>query len=155
MPTLEIKLTVPEGTTVQIVSFDGNVLAAAPPDQHDSVARYWSDFLSDNARKIYGAAARIESVKGPGYTLEDIAHNLSLDYQSVRSIHRTSGRTAKLWREATGTDEPIRLIDCDYEWRAEHDGMRTTYQLPPGIAEAIAHAPLHPNGPVHVQGAGG
>jgi hypothetical protein len=91
MPTLEIKLTVLDGTTVQIVGFDGNVPAAASPAQEDNVARYWSDFLSDNARKIYWAAARIESVKGPGYTLEDIARNLSLDYQSVRSIHRTSG----------------------------------------------------------------
>ncbi len=136
---------------MSIVGIDGAVLAiSGQAESGDAVERYWREYLSDNARKIYGAAARIENFRGPGYTLEDIAQNLSLDYESVRSIHRTSGRTAKVWREETGTDEPIRLIDCDYEWDEAHEGMRTTYQLPPGVADAIERAPLHVDGPIRV-----
>jgi len=150
MPTLEIKLTLPEGTKVTITGIDGAILADGQAETGDPVERYWNDYLSDNARKIYGAAARIENFRGPGYTLEDIAQNLSLDYQSIRSIHRTSGRTAKIWREGNGTDEPIRLVNCDYDWDAAHKGMRSTYQLPPGVADAIEHAPLHPQGPIRV-----
>ncbi len=145
MPTLEIRLTVPEGTTVNILGADGAAVQPSTSDRN-AIERYWSHYLSDNARKIYGAAARIERVRGPGYTLEDIAQTLSLDYESVRSIHRTSGRTAKVWREETGADEPIRLDDCEYEWDERHKGMRTAYQLPPGVAEAIEYAPLHPDG---------
>lgn len=150
MPTLEIKFTVPEGTKVTIVGVDGAILTDGQVAAGDVVERYWNDYLSDNARKIYGAAARLENFRGPGYTLEDIAQSLSLDYESVRSIHRTSGRTAKVWREETGTDEPIRLIDCDYDWDEAHEGMRTTYQLPPGVADAVEHAPLHPDGPIRI-----
>jgi hypothetical protein len=144
MPTLEITLKIPEGTIVSIAGLDGvSVPQAVASVEENPVERYWNHYLSDNARKIYAAAARIENFRGPGYTLEDIAKNLSIDYESVRSIHRTSGRTAKLWREETGTDEPIRLLDGPYERDERHGGMRTAYQLPPGVADVIEHAPLH------------
>jgi hypothetical protein len=143
MPTLEITLKLPEGTVVSIAGLEGVPVTRTVANEEDPVKRYWNDYLSDNARKIYGAAARLENFQGPGYTLEDIAKNLSLDYESVRSIHRTSGRTAKLWREEMRTGEPIRLLDGPYERDEHHGGMRTAYQLPPGVADAIEHAPLH------------
>ncbi len=133
MPTLEIRLTVPDGTDVSIIT-DGTSIASTSTED---VERYWRDYLSENARKVYWAAARIELHDGPGYTLEDIASNISQTYESVRSFHRTSGRTAKVWREENHTEPPIRLEDNDYEWHEEVEGMRTSYRLPPGVAEKI------------------
>jgi len=37
------------------------------------VERYWSEYLSDNGRSLYRAAAELERAQGPGYTLGDIA----------------------------------------------------------------------------------
>jgi hypothetical protein len=143
MPTLEFKLTVPDGTKITILGAEGATIVPADVAHEDNIERYWRDYLSDNGRKIYGAAARIETFRGPGYTLEDIAQNLGIDYESVRSLHRTSGRTAKKWREDTGIVAPIRLVDGPYEWSESHGGMRTVYRLPPGVADAIEHAPIH------------
>ena len=122
---------------------DGATIVPDALVAEDATEKYWRDYLSDNARKVYGAAARIETVRGPGYTLEDIAQTLSLTYESVRSMHRTSGRTAKKWRDDTGTEEPIRLIEGEYEWSESHGGMRTAYRLPHGVAEAIECEPTH------------
>ncbi len=133
MPVVEIRLTVPEGTNISVIT-DG---AAIESTSAEDVERYWLDYLSGNARKVYWAAARIELERGPGFTLEDIASNISQSYESVRSFHRTSGRTAKVWREENGTDEPIRLIDDEYRWQESSEGMRTSYRLPPGVAEKI------------------
>lgn len=141
MPTLELKLTVPEGTTITISGIEGATVLPEDAAREDDIERYWRDYLSENGRKVYGAAARIENLNGPGYTLEDIARNLSISYESVRSMHRTSGRTARKWREDTGSPAPIRLIDGPYEWSEEHGGMRTAYHLPPGVADVIEHAP--------------
>ena len=143
MPTLELKLTVPDGTKIAISGLDGAMIVPDDVAREDHIDRYWREYLSDNARKVYGAAARIENFREPGYTLEDIAQNLSITYESVRSMHRTSGRTAKKWREDTGTVAPIRLVDGPYEWSEEHGGMRTAYHLPPGVADVIEDAPTH------------
>lgn len=143
MPTLELKLTVPDGTRIVIHGAEGATVVPDDVAREDSIDRYWRDYLSDNGRKIYGAAARIENFHGPGYTLEDIAQNLNIDYESVRSLHRTSGRTEKKWREDTGTVAPIRLIDGPYEWSEQHGGMRTVYHLPPGVADAVEQAQTH------------
>jgi|GEM_PF-3089815 len=143
MPTLELTLNVPEGTKIVINGLEGAAVAPDGATAEEDIERYWREYLSDNGRKIYGAAARIETFSGPGYTLEDIAQNLSIDYPSVRSMHRTSGRTARKWREDTGTEAPIRLLDGPYEWSDAHGGMRTSYRLPPGVADAIEHAPVH------------
>jgi hypothetical protein len=136
MPTLEIKLTVPEGTTISICA-DGAEIGSSNTDTGDTIERYYRDYLSPNARKVYWAAARIELHNGPGYTLEDIAANISQTYESVRaetvrSQHRTSGRTAKRWREENGTEAPIRLIGT---W--DDDGQHNRYELPPGVAAAV------------------
>jgi hypothetical protein len=83
--TLAIKLTVPEGRKVTIVGSDGTtLLSEGGADDGDAVERYWRDYLSPDARKVYWAAARIELFSGPGYTLEDIAQNISQTYESVR-----------------------------------------------------------------------
>ena len=102
----------------------------------DLVERYWSA-LSDNGRAIFGAAAAIESEHGPGYTLEDIAEHLDLDYESVRSMHRSTGRTAKAWRRDSGTEEPIRLEWERYDWDESRGGRRTSYRLPSGVADLV------------------
>ncbi len=142
MPTVEIKITVPEGTDVTIISAEGAVVQSSGSVDDGAVERYWRDYLSNNARKVFGAAARIERRYGQGYTLDDIARTLSLTVESVRSLHRTSGRTAKKWREDTGTPEPIQLVEGPYEWNEQFHGMRTTYRLPDGVAETIEFAPL-------------
>jgi hypothetical protein len=138
MPTVEIRLTVPEGTNISVITEGTDVQTTSAED----VERYWLNYLSGNARKIYWAAARIEMDGGSGFTLDDIASNISqttesVEAETVRSFHRTSGRTAKVWREENGTDEPIRLIEDNYKWDEAHGGMRTLYRLPPGVAEKV------------------
>jgi hypothetical protein len=108
-------------------------LEKAEPER---VERYWSA-LSRNGRSIFGAAARIERQRGSGYTLDDLAENLGLTLDSVRSMHRSTGRTAKAWRRDTGTKEPIRLESEGYGWNPAREGNRTSYRLPPGIADLI------------------
>jgi hypothetical protein len=138
MPTVEIRLTVPEGTNVSVITEGTDVQKTSTED----VERYWLEYLSGNARQVYWAAARIEMHDGPGFTMEDIASNISqtvesVEAETVRSFHRTSGRTAKLWRDEHGTDEPIRLIEDKYTWDDDQRGMRTRYRLPPGVAEKV------------------
>jgi hypothetical protein len=134
----EIKIIVPDGMTIKFVGPDGAELAViGRAEAGDAVERYFRDYLSANARKVYTAAARIELFSGPGYTLQDIASNISQTYESVRvetvrSQHRTSGRTAKRWREENGTDAPIRLIGT---W--DDEAQHYNYQLPSGIAERV------------------
>ncbi len=110
--------------------------AAATSPEAD-IERYWRDYLSDNARRLFRAAANTESFRGPGYTLEEIAASLSINYESVRSFQQTSGRIARKWREDTGTAAPIRLEWERYAEDRGHGGMRTSYHLPLGVADAI------------------
>ncbi len=117
---------------------DSNATAWPAPRDPEEVERYFRHYLSDNGRKLYAAAARIEQHRGPGYTLSDIAANLSLEYGSALSIHRTSGRSARRWKAETGTEAPIQLVWIGYDWVDEEQGMRTRYQLPPGVTEVIA-----------------
>jgi hypothetical protein len=142
MPTLQIVLSVPEGTTVEITGLDGVEPAAPVVASDEAVLRYWHA-LSYNGRKIYAAAARIEQQHGIGYTFEDIAANLSITYESAQSFHRTSGRTAKAWlRDSGETVPPIRLIEIGYPQTATGVGRRARYQLPPSVADLIADLPL-------------
>jgi hypothetical protein len=104
------------------------------------VERYWHA-LSDNGRKIFGAAARIESRRSSGYSFDDIAEVLGISYESVRSMHRSTGRTAKSWRRETGTEEPIRLEAKDYRWDEPRKGNRTFYRLSSGVADLILEFP--------------
>jgi hypothetical protein len=139
LPEVVIRISVPEGTTVTIAGVEGARLAAehSQAADVDRVERYFRDFLSDNGRRVFGAAARIEDHAGPGFTLEDIASNLSVTYETVRSWHRTAGRSAKRWRKETGTPEPVRLESMDYDWDPNRQGFRTAYRLPDGVADEI------------------
>jgi hypothetical protein len=134
----EIRIIVPDGTTIKFVGPDGAEIAVVgEAERADAVERYFRDYLSPNARKVYAAASRIELFSGPGYTLQDIASNISQTYESVRvetvrSQHRTSGRTAKRWREENGTEAPIRLIGT---W--DQDAQHYNYELPPGVAKRL------------------
>jgi hypothetical protein len=135
MPTLELALTVPEGTTVTITGLPEPAGTEGPAGSQ--VARYWRDYLSANGRSVFAAAARIQNRFGPGFTLEDIAENLSISYESVRSMHRSTGRTAKRWRKETGIAVPIELEWSEYEWDETREGNRTVYGLPESVAEEI------------------
>ncbi|HEU4905227.1 MAG TPA: hypothetical protein VFT19_03825 [Solirubrobacterales bacterium] len=100
------------------------------------VSEYWLA-LSENGRKVFGAASTIERERGPGYTFDDIGEVLDLPYESVKSMHRSTGRTARRWRLNTGTEEPIRLEPEDYGWDDSREGNRTTYRLPVGVADVV------------------
>lgn len=108
---------------------------AGDPDA-ERVTEYWRA-LSENGRKIFRGAAQIERQDGTGYSLDDIGENLGLSAASVRSMHRSTGRTAKSWRRETGTQEPIRLVAESYKWDEDRKGYRTAYRLPAGIAKLI------------------
>ena len=57
MATLELKLTVPDGTKVTIFGAEGATIVPDDAAREDNIERYWRDYLSDNARKVFGAAA--------------------------------------------------------------------------------------------------
>ncbi len=141
-PQSKITLIVPKGTSVTIVEDDGSGKVPVPALQtaapREDIARYWREFLSDSGKKIFATAALIERHEGPGFTLDQIAANRSIDYESAKAWHRNAGRTAKRWREVTGTPEPIRLEDVgNYGWRAEYQGDRTAYRLSPGVCDLV------------------
>lgn len=142
MPILEIKLNIPAGTTVEISGL-GELGSPAPDSDEDKICRYFTEYLSNNGRKVFGAAARIEDFQGrPGFTFEDLAANLSVTYETVKSWHRTSGRSAKRWRQETGTQEPIRFDWVAYDDVAPGGGERTMYQLPEHVAGVIRDLPV-------------
>jgi len=135
--TLNITITLPEGSTVEIAEQPGEA-SGVEPSLAELIADYW-DRLSGNGRRIFAAAARIENHAGPGFTLDDIAENLSITYESAKSMHRTAGRTARKWREDTGAEPPVDLVDMgEYGWKKEHGGERTSYRLPEGVAEIVS-----------------
>ena len=110
MATLELKLTVPDGTKVTIFGAEGATIVPDDAAREDNIERYWRDYLSDNARKVFGAAARIETFRGPGYTLEDIAQNLSITYESVGHAphERPNGKEVARRYGYRGTHSPCR-----------------------------------------------
>ncbi len=137
MPKITITIDVPDGAVVEVAQAGSSAGALAADTS--ATKKYWQEYLSSNGRKIYRAAANIETLptKGPGYTFEDIAEALSITYESAKSMHRTSGRSARKWREDTGTAEPIRLEEIEYLEVDENHAQRTTYRLPLGIADEI------------------
>lgn len=141
-PVLEIKLNLPEGTTVEISGL-GEFASSSSDSAEDEIRRYFTRYLSNNGRKVFGAAARIEDFQGrPGFTFEDLASNLSVTYETVKSWHRTSGRSAKRWRQETGTQEPIRFDWIAYDDVAPGGGERTMYRLPGDVADVIRGLPV-------------
>jgi hypothetical protein len=126
MPTIGIKLTVPDGTTVEITGLED----VDTPDQATQVERYWN-YLSNNGRKVYSSAATYESYHGPGYTFAELAAAMSNIPDSVRSMHRTSGRSARKWRDDTGLPAPIQLE------KTEDTPPHNSYRLTTGTVELI------------------
>lgn len=138
MPTMTIALDVPEGTEIKITGVEGGTIVAGPGGGRDPVEEYWNDYLTESGRKVYETAAKIEEVHGPGYSFEDMAHTISVDYESIKSYHRNSGRTAVRWRREKGEAEPpIRLVHTDYGPQVGASGDRSRYELPPGVADKI------------------
>jgi hypothetical protein len=142
MPILEIKLTLPEGTKVEIAGLED--LASEEGNAGDEAIRhYFNEYLSNNGRKVFGAAARIEDFHGrPGFTLDDVAANLSVTYETVKSWHRTTGRSAKRWRRERGRTEPIRFEWIDYSPVDDAGAQRTIYRLPAHVVEVIRDLPV-------------
>jgi hypothetical protein len=131
--TLILQLDVPEGTTVSIAQ-----PVQMGTAERGAVERYFSDYLSDNGRRVFRAAAELDARSPEPYSLEAIAEHAGIDYASIQSMHRSTGRTAKRWEKETGTPAPFRLEHDDrYEWDEEKQGMRTTYRLDEGVADAI------------------
>jgi hypothetical protein len=136
MQTVKIELTVPDGTNVVITGLPVETQNSSGSAETAAFKEYWNR-LSKNGQMVFRAAAELEENSGVGYSLEDIADHLGAAYESVRSMHRTSGRSARKWRKDTGTDEPIKLECLDYKWDGSRGGMRSTYELSAGAAHAI------------------
>lgn len=140
MPEITFKIIVPEGTTIAVGGLEEVIAAAvagAVAEPADTVERYWREYLSPNGRKVFGQAALWQLTYGPGFTLEELAEALSISYESIKSMHRSTGRTARRWRKDTGLSEPIKLIAGDYVPHPEREGWRTEYSLPEDVAERI------------------
>jgi hypothetical protein len=138
MSTVTITLTIdiPDGSDVHLETEHDDAAGAVEVPDPQQVKDYWSHYLSDNGRRLYRASAVLERHQGP-FTLSELAQAMSITYESVQSYHRTSGRSARRWRDDHNVEAPIRLDDLAYKWVAAEDGMRTTYQLPPGVADLI------------------
>ncbi len=133
--TITITLELPDGVSASVAG-----IAIEPG--HDPVEEYFIDYLSPNGRNLYKAAAKLERDRGPGFTFEDVAEVLSVDYESAKSFHRNSGRTAARWEREKGSMAPIRLdFDGNYGPQEGADGWRSRYALPEGVAETINAIP--------------
>jgi hypothetical protein len=138
MSTVTITLTIdiPDGSEVSVDTEQSGTEPDATAPDPKQVEDYWSHYLSDNGRRLYRAAAMLERHQGP-FTLSELAQAMSITYESVQSYHRTSGRSARKFRDDHGVDAPIVLEDLAYTWVPADNGMRTTYQLPEGVADLI------------------
>jgi hypothetical protein len=138
--TITITLELPDGVSA-------TVTGVTLEPSRDQVEEYFVDYLSPSGRKLYRAAANIERHSGPGFTFEDIAANLSVDYESAKSFHRNSGRTAARWERERGSPVPVRLdFDGNYGPQEGAEGWRSRYSLPEGVAEKIIAIPPTPGG---------
>jgi hypothetical protein len=128
---ITITIDLPEAAVVNV---SGDPTTEQPAVDKDQVKPYW-EFLTENQKKVFGGAAKCEVKDGPGYTLEEIADEIGETYEAVKSYHRNSGRTARVWRRDKGSEPPIGLLGMGYD--QSHPG-RTRYRLPEGVAEIIA-----------------
>ncbi len=137
VPTLEIKITVPEGTVVNVGGWEASWSPSPPMSVDEAAELYWREYLSENTRALFRGAALYETESfGAGYSLVDLANFLKVEYKTVRSYQQTTGRVERKWREEHSTEAPIRLRSIEY--RAEPGGqMRTIYGLPNGVAATI------------------
>jgi hypothetical protein len=129
--SITITITVPEGSAVEIEE--------APDLEVDSelIKRFFEHYLSDNGRTVFLAAARCERQADQSFSFEDIAREAGIAYETAKSYHRNSGRSARRWRDDTRSEAPVRLLEKGYDWDADRRGMRATYRLPKGVAEVL------------------
>lgn len=144
MPEITIRITVPEGATVEVEREESSTTTApagpeedgtedepSPPTNED-IEPYWSR-LSDNGREYYRAAAEIERRQGT-FTMHEVAELIGREVESARSMHRSTGRTARKWREDMHRDPPIEILSYEEYDPAKGYGV---YTLPEGVAGAI------------------
>lgn len=141
-PTITFSIEVPDGVTVSIKGIESALASSAAPAR-DPAEEYFNDYLSPSGRKLYRAAAGLERERdGGGFTFEDIASVLGVDYESAKSYHRNSGRTAARWEREQGTATPIQLEHTgEYGPQQGADGWRSRYTLGDGVAERILEIP--------------
>lgn len=132
MPTITIEITYPNDTDVQVRTPQG---ASAPEESNEYT--YFHDYLKDNGRGVFTSAAHLDTQSDEPYTLEQIAEHKDLRYASVLSMHRSTGRTAKVWRRDWNVDAPIVLVEQGHVLNEETQTWRKTYRLPEGVAELI------------------
>jgi hypothetical protein len=132
MPKITITITVPEGSTVEVEQ------ASEHETDPELVERFFDHYLSDNGRKVFRAAAICERRGDKAFSFDDIAREAKVAYETAKSYHRNSGRSARRWREDTQSEAPVRLLEDGYGWDAKRRGMRATYRLPDGVAEILA-----------------
>lgn len=139
--TVTITLTIPDGAQIQIGEASVSPSSPAPSTAQSSsqdIADYWTNYLSDNGRRIFEHAARIQDHTNAPFTLEDIAHNAGLDYESAKSMRITAGRSARKWRDDhDGARVPIDLDWKTYNWDSSKSGSRTSYSLPEPVVHEI------------------
>jgi hypothetical protein len=88
-------------------------------------------------RGLLSSAARIEVARGPGYTMSEIADDLSLDLDDVLRLKRSGRAVAKRWR-ADGRGAPrIVLEHIGFRSNDERQGRVACYRLTPGAAEIV------------------
>jgi hypothetical protein len=137
-PIINISIEVPEGVSIAINGVD---VSASIEPARNPVEEYWADFLSDNGRKLYAAAARTERRQESGYSFEDLAKDLGVSYETAKSYHRNSGRTATRWKREKGSLAPIRLAP-NGSYQRRQDRWLMLYTLPPKVAEEMAEQGL-------------
>jgi hypothetical protein len=92
----------------------GTITTEASPG--DAECYYWRSYLSPNGRQVYRATAEVERSAEPDYTLADRAEQMDREYRTAQSMHLTIGRSARKWKDDTGTDAPIELEWIEYVW---------------------------------------
>ncbi len=126
MATITIEINVPDASVVTIDSQEAQREAPASTAVRD----YW-DYLSDNGRRVYTAAAKAAADWPDGFTMADIARELDVEVPSARSMLSSTGRAARRWRREHGTEAPIALVKIrPYGWNVRAGAVCHTYALP-------------------------
>jgi hypothetical protein len=131
MAQITITIDIPDAATVDVSS---DTAGEQPEVDEQQVRAYWLA-LSENARKVFGGAAKLEVKHGPGYTLHEIADETGEPYEAVKSYHRNSGRTARVWRRDQGSEPAFGLLAIGHD--PAYPGQ-SKYRLPEGVAEIVA-----------------
>jgi hypothetical protein len=119
------------------INTDLDAKAASTPHPNGT-ALYWSDYLGDDARVLYAAAAAVERDHGPGYPMKAVAEKMGENYESAEAIRQSTQDAGRRWFRNTGVAAPIDLIVTGYEWDHDQGASRPVYQLPDGAAAEIA-----------------